>query len=263
MNKLEIFKNERFGEIRVAGTSEEPLFCLADVCKAVGLKNPSSVKIRLDESDLCMSEVGVQTGFKSDGTPAMQVVKMTFINESGFYDVLLQSDAPQVKPFRKWVTSEVLPTIRKTGGYVASTDYFVESYFGNLDDTTKQFLVTTLNDKKQLLEQNKRQQSLIEEQKPKAEFFDEIVDSKDTCDMNTVAKTLNCGIGRNRLFALLRSKGILLSNNQPSQNYIELGWFRIIETKYSLPNGDIKVYFKTVVYQKGIDGIRKLLKNNK
>lgn len=250
-NKIQIFKNETFGNIRVLGTSEQPLFCLADICKALNIQNTSRVANEILDNDLRF------TYPITDSLGREQNV--TFTNEGGLYTIILRSKKLEAKLFRKWVTNEVLPTIRKTGGYVADTETFIENYFGDLDDTTKKFLLITLNDKKRLQEENKRQKEILIEQAPKVDFYNEIVDSKDTCDMNTVAKTLNCGIGRNRLFSFLRSKGILLSNNQPSQLYVELGWFRVLETKYSMPNGDIKVYFKTVVYQKGIDGIRKLL----
>lgn len=95
---------------------------------------------------------------------------------------------------------------------------------------------------------------------PKAEFFDDVVGSKDTVDMATVAKTLNCGIGRNKLFEMLRNKKVLQNNNQPYQRYVDLGWFRLVESRYTKPNGDTCVNIKTVVFQKGIDGIRKIIK---
>lgn len=114
MAAIEIFKNESFGEVRVAGTSEEPLFCLADVCKAVELSNPSSVKARLDEEDVQLLDLHALNYTEGIGNS-----KANFVTESGFYDVILQSSSPKVKPFRKWITSEVLPSIRKTGGYTA------------------------------------------------------------------------------------------------------------------------------------------------
>ena len=78
--------------------------------------------------------------------------------------------------------------------------------------------------------------------------------------MDKVAKTLNMGVGRNKLFEFLRDKKVLMPNNNPYQRYVDLEWFRCIESRYSLPNGDTKIYIKTVVLQKGLDGIRKLLK---
>ena len=108
-------------------------------------------------------------------------------------------------------------------------------------------------------EQIEKQQARIEEMKPKEEFFDQVTDSKDACDMATVAKVLNMGIGRNNLFEILRNNKILQGNNQPMQRYIDLGWFRVIETQFTKKSGDICINFKTIVYQKGVEGIRKIL----
>lgn len=110
-------------------------------------------------------------------------------------------------------------------------------------------------------EKIEQQQKVIELQRPKAEFYDDVVDSKDAIDMQAVAKTLNVGIGRNKLFEFLRNQKVLMQNNIPYQSYVDLGWFRVIESKYNKPNGDVHINLKTVVLQKGIDGIRKLLKN--
>lgn len=112
-------------------------------------------------------------------------------------------------------------------------------------------------------EKIEEQQKLIEVQAPKAEFYDEVVDSKDAIDMQAVAKVINMGIGRNKLFEFLRNNKVLMQNNQPYQYYIDLGWFRVIESKYTKPSGDICINLKTVVFQKGVDGIRKLIKQNK
>lgn len=108
-------------------------------------------------------------------------------------------------------------------------------------------------------EQLEKQQARIEEMKPKEEFFDQVTDSKDACDMATVAKVLNMGIGRNKIFEILRDNKILQGNNQPMQRYVDSCWFRVIETQFTKPNGDICINFKIIVYQKGIEGIRKLL----
>lgn len=111
-------------------------------------------------------------------------------------------------------------------------------------------------------EQIEKQQTLIEEQKPKAEFYDDVIDSKDAIDMAKVAKTLNMGIGRNNLFQFLREKGILMRDNTPYQLYVDNQWFRCVESKFMKPNGDVCINIKTMVLQKGLDGIRKLLKDN-
>lgn len=110
-NKIKIFKNERFGEIRTAGTSEEPLFCLADVCRAIGIKDVPRCASRL-EDDMRQTHPIIDSLGRTQ--------QATFVTESGLYDVIIRSDSESAKPFRKWVTSEVLPSIRKTGGYIAA-----------------------------------------------------------------------------------------------------------------------------------------------
>lgn len=112
-------------------------------------------------------------------------------------------------------------------------------------------------------EKIEEQQKLIEVQRPKAEFYDDVVDSKDAIDMQAVAKVINMGMGRNKLFEFLRNNKVLMQNNQPYQSYVDMGWFRIIESKYTKPSGDICINLKTVVFQKGVDGIRKLIKQRR
>ena len=107
--------------------------------------------------------------------------------------------------------------------------------------------------------ENERQAQLLIEQKPKAEFYDCVTGSKDTIDMAEVAKVLNCGLGRNRLFELLRNKHILNNQNQPYQKYVDMGYFRIIESKFTQSDGTIRINLKTVVFQKGLDFIRHLI----
>lgn len=104
MNELEIFKNEEFGEIRTVMKDGEPMFCLVDICKALEISNPSKVAQRLDDDERTKFELG-------------RAGETNFITESGLYAVILRSDKPNAKKFRKWITSEVLPSIRKTGSY--------------------------------------------------------------------------------------------------------------------------------------------------
>ena len=115
----------------------------------------------------------------------------------------------------------------------------------------------------ELQKENEQQKMQLIEQAPKVEFYDDVTGSKDTIDMSEVAKVLNCGLGRNRIFELLRNKHILQSDNQPYQKYVDTGYFRTIESRYTAPNGDIKISIKTVVLQRGLDFIRKLIKENK
>ncbi len=119
LQEIQIFKNEQFGEIRAAGTADNPKFCLADICKVLGLR-VNDVKKRLKSPWVDSIGVGVQTGIKKDGTPAIQNAEMLFINEQALYKVIMRSDKPQAEPFQDWVCGEVLPSIRKTGGYLGA-----------------------------------------------------------------------------------------------------------------------------------------------
>lgn len=109
MNQLEVFKNEDFGEIRTVQLNNEPMFCLSDICKALEVKNTTDVAKRLEDDEVTRFNLGGQVG------------ETNFVSESGLYSVILRSDKPNAKRFRKWITSEVIPSIRKTGTYSART----------------------------------------------------------------------------------------------------------------------------------------------
>ena len=117
MSDVQIFKSDQFGEIRTAGTAENPMFCLSDVCRVLDLQT-SDVKKRLKAPWVDSIKVGVQTGTKKDGTPSVQNIAMIFVNEQALYNVIMRSDKPQAEPFQDWVCGEVLPEIRKNGGYI-------------------------------------------------------------------------------------------------------------------------------------------------
>ena len=119
MKDIEIFRNEVFGEIRVAGTSEQPLFCLADVCKVLDLDS-SQVMKRLDDGVVAIHPITDSLGRERQAN---------FVNEDGMYDVILDSRKPQAKAFRKWITSEVLPSIRKTGQYSVQQNFQLPQTF--------------------------------------------------------------------------------------------------------------------------------------
>lgn len=108
-------------------------------------------------------------------------------------------------------------------------------------------------------EQIEKQNQLLLEQKPKVDFFEAVTGSKDTIDIGTVAKVLNKKIGRNKLFEILRDKNILMASNMPYQKFIDCGYFRVIETKYNKPDGSTHIGFKTLVYQKGVNYINKII----
>lgn len=241
---IEIFKSNEFGEVRVAELNGEPMFCLSDICNSLGISNARNVKNRIDEEDVHQIDTPTKGG--------NQLV--TYVSEPGLYNVILRSDSEKAKPFRKWVTGEVLPSIRRHGGYMVIKDNESE------EDLMARALVVAQATLKRKEQRIKELELKTEEDAPKVDFFNAVVDSKDAISMDKVAKTLNMGVGRNKLFEFLRDKKVLMPNNNPYQRYVDLGWFRCIESRYSLPNGDTKIYIKTVVLQKGLDGIRKLLK---
>lgn len=143
-----------------------------------------------------------------------------------------------------------------TALYVKRFNEMEQDLAPKVPKTYKEALLETVR----LLEENEALEKENEEMRPKAEFFDAVVGSKDAIEIGKVAKVLNFpGIGRNKLFEILRDKGILMKNNIPYQKYIDNGCFRTIEQKYSTPDGEIRISIKTLVYQKGVDFIRKTL----
>lgn len=148
-NGIEVFENPIFGQIRMTMVDDEPMFCLVDVCRALEIKNATDVAKRLDEDELTRLNLGGRAG------------ESNFITESGLYAVIVRSDKPNAKKFRKWVTSEVLPTIRKTGGYVNNDELFISTYLPYADENTKLIFSQTLKTVREQNETIKRQQKEI------------------------------------------------------------------------------------------------------
>lgn len=239
MNELQIFNNAEFGQIRTVTKDNEPWFVASDIAKALGYRMASDLVRRIDDDDKGTHIMSTQGGEQA----------MLIINESGFYSSILNSKLESAKRFKHWVTSEVLPSIRKNGGYIANQE--------NL--TPEQIVANALVVAQNIINQKDRQ---IEEMKPKAEFFDCVADSKTAISMNEVAKVLGIkGMGRNNLFEFLREEGILDKFNVPYQRYVDCGWFRVIEQKY-MRDGEPHISTKTLVYQKGVDAIRKRIEKS-
>lgn len=148
-NSIEVFENPIFGQIRMIMVDDEPMFCLVDVCRALEIKNATDVAKRLDEDELTRLNLGGRAG------------ESNFITESGLYAVIVRSDKPNAKKFRKWVTSEVLPTIRKTGGYVNNDELFISTYLPYADENTKLIFSQTLKTVREQNETIKRQKKEI------------------------------------------------------------------------------------------------------
>ena len=245
-NELKTFTNDTFGSIRGIEIDGEGWLVGRDVAKALGYKNISdALKKHVDEEDKGVAKCDTLGGIQ----------EMTVINESGFYSLVLGSKLPNAKKFKKWVTSEVLPSIRKHGMY--ATDELLDNPDLLIQIATKLKEERELN--KRLQEENEEKNKLIEKQKPKAEFYDEIIDSTTVIGMKEVADILNVkGYGRNNLFKFLRENGILNRKNEPYRKYIEQGLFEIKESKYIVDN-EVKIKPTTYVTQKGLDYIRKIL----
>ena len=249
-NELKTFTNDNFGSIRGIEIDGEGWLVGRDVAKALGYKNISdALKKHVDEEDKGVAKCDTLGGIQ----------EMTVINESGFYSLVLGSKLPNAKKFKKWVTSEVLPSIRKHGMY--ATDELLDNPDLLIQIATKLKEERELN--RRLQEENEEKNKLIEKQKPKAEFYDEIIDSTTVIGMKEVADILKIkGYGRNNLFKFLREKGILNRKNEPYRKYIEQGLFEIKESKYIVDN-EVKIKPTTYVTQKGLDYIRKILNKQK
>ena len=180
----------------------------------------------------------------------------TIINESGLYSLVLSSKMPRAKEFKRWVTSEVLPTIRRTGGYVADEEKFAETYLPFLDEPYKNLF------KLQMIAINKLNER-IRHDEPLVEFANQVGNSSNLIDINAMAKlarNMNIPIGRNRLFYWLRKNKILMQNNLPYQEYIERGYFAVKESVFET-DSMTKTYQQTYVTGKGQQYIIGRLKN--
>lgn len=237
MNELQVFNFEN-KEVRTVMVDNTPYWVLKDVCDVLDLTNPTVVAQRLDDDERTKLDLGRQG-------------ETTVINESGLYSVILRSDKPNAKIFRKWVTSEVLPSIRKHGAYM--NEQTIEKALTNPD-----FLIQLATQLKE--EQEKREQVEIEnkELKPKALFADAVSASKTSIlvgEMSKLLKQNGIEVGQNRLFEWLRNNGYLMKTgdqrNMPTQKSMELGLFEIKERTVSNPDGTIRITRTPKVTGKG------------
>ena len=238
-NIIKIFENEEFGKIRTVIKDGEPWLVGKDVAVILGYAKPeNAIAGHVDVEDKTTTLIqGTGSNYKS---------KATIINESGFYSLVLSSKMPKAKEFRRWVTSNVLPTIRKTGGYVANEDMFIENYLPFLEEPYQNLFRLQMMAINQLNER-------IRHDQPQVEFANQVSNTENLIDMNAMAKLAveeNIPIGRNRLFKWLRKKGILMSDNLPYQKYIENGYFAVKETVFETDSFS-KTYQQTLVTGKG------------
>ena len=236
--KLEVFKNAGF-EIRGGLIDGEPYFVAMDIAKALGYSDTQAMTRRLDDD-----EVSTYTDNSSG-----QVRHIKIINESGLYNAILGSKKPEAKQFKKWVTSEVLPSIRKHGAYL--TPEKIEEVLLNPDT-----IIQLANQVKAEKEAKEKALKLIESQKPMVKFAKRIGSCASTLSIQDFAKVISdktrYTIGQNRLYALLRGSGYLMRDNKPYQRYIDMGVFEVKEATYTNQTTNEEVaYLKTRVTAKG------------
>ena len=262
MNQIQIFNNPQFGQVRTAGTPENPLFCLSDVCKALGL-NASHVRERLEDGV-------VSTDTITDSLGRTQMAN--FVNEDGLYDVILDSRKPEAKAFRKWVTSEVLPSIRKTGQYSAQVPQtFAEALMlaskQQLALEEKERKIAALNEEQErLLIENTKQGETINEQgeqiikltsdisqmKPKVDYCDIILQSISTVLITQIAQDYGMSaVAFNKKLAELHIQHKV--NNQwiLYAPYVSMGYVQSKPVNIPLPDGTTKIRLNTEWTQKG------------
>lgn len=251
MDEIKTFTNKEFGTVRTIVKDGEPWFVGKDVAEILGYKETAKA-IR---THICDEDKGVSVL----DTPGGQQ-KITLINESGLYSLILGSKLPKARTFKHWVTSEVLPTIRKTGGYVANDEIFINTYLPNADAQTRELFRLNLSTIRQL--NNK-----IEQDKPLVDFASHIQTSEDCISMNDMAKLAaknGIKIGRTRLFNFLREKKVLGCKdghkNMPYQRYIDTQpWFQLKESSY-IQNGEVRIGLTPMVTPKGQSGIIRMLR---
>ena len=237
MNEIKVFNNAEFGKIRTLNRDGEPWFVGKDVATALGYSNASkALADHVAEEDKLnnesLSSLGQRGGW--------------LINESGLYSLILSSKLDSAKRFKRWVTAEVLPSIRKSGGYIAGQDEM-----SDMELLAKALLVA-----QRQIEQRNAQ---IAEMQPKALFADAVAASHTSILIGELAKILKqngVDIGQNRLFETLRQQGYLIRRNgtdynSPTQRAMELGLFEVKESTVGNPDGSVRVTRTTKVTGKG------------
>lgn len=244
MNELKIFENPDFGKVRTMEIDGEPYFVGKDVADILGYENSSrDINRHVDEDDRKI----ITAQNYQNGTFEIPSRGLVIINESGLYSLILSSKLPKAKEFKRWVTSEVLPSIRKHGAYA------VDELLNDPELAIKAF--TALKEERQ---KNKQLSDKIEADKPKVIFADAVATSKTSILVGDLAKLLKqngINIGQNRLFEWLRANGYLMksgtSKNMPTQKAAEMGLFEVKESTVSNPDGSIRVTKTTKVTGKG------------
>ncbi len=245
MNELQVFQNEEFGKVRVVEIDSEPWFVGKDVAEALGYSNSRDALTKhVDDEDKGVAKCDTPGG-KQD---------LAIINESGLFSLVLSSKLPSAKKFKHWVTSEVLPSIRKHGGYIQGQETLSD------DELLAKALLVAQNKiaerDKRIEEQNRiieEKTQVIEEQAPLVRFANHVSEASNCIDIGQLAKIVKdegMDIGRNKLFKWLKQNGYLMNDNTPYQRYINSGLFEVIEVIKETAYGS-KAFPKTLITGKG------------
>lgn len=235
--EIKIFKKEQFGSIRTTVQSGEPWFVGKDVAEALGYERAdNAIRKHVDEEDKLMHQISA-SGQKRN---------MTIINESGLYSLILSSKLPSAKAFKRWVTSEILPSIRKSGGYIEGQEHMSDA-----DLMAKALLVA-----QRQIEQRDKQ---LQEMQPKALFADSVCASSTSILIGELAKILKqngVATGQNKLFAWMRDNGYLIRRkgadyNMPTQRSMEMQLFEIKESVVAHADGHTSINKTPKVTGKG------------
>lgn len=233
MNNLQIFNSPDFGQIRTIQQNGEPWFVGKDVAKILGYERAdNAIRNHVDDEDKLMHQISASG----------QNREMYIINESGLYSLILSSKMPKAKEFKRWVTSEVIPAIRKHGGYLTADK--IEQALTDPDTIIK--LATTLKEERAARQQA---EASLQAAKPKVLFADAVSASDSTILIGDLAKILKqngYNTGQKRLFQWLRDNGYLIKRqgadyNSPTQRSMELGLFRVKETPIIHADGHVTV----------------------
>lgn len=246
MNEIQIFKHEKLGELRVAGTAENPMFCLSDVCKSLELGNPSQVKTRLDASGIEL--VDMSTLIPNEGVIINQLgnTMTNFINEPNLYRCIFRSDKKEAKAYQDWVFNEVLPTIRKTGGYMVTKQ----------DDTPETIMARAIiiaqNTMRHQKEQINSLQAVVKRLAPDAEYAKKVLTAENTYLTNAIAKefgmsavTLNKHLQRLGIQYKQRGMWVL------SYKYQDKGYTKTSTAQYFRSDGSVGTSMQTEWTEQG------------
>ena len=229
MNEIQIFTNSYFGKLRVIEKDGKVWFCLVDVCRALGIKNPRDVKKRLDFGGV--DTIDVSTLSKNQYGEFTRTQIMTFINEPNLYRCIFEGKKAEAKQYQDWVFNEVLPQITKTGGYIPV----------KAEDDEKTILCRAIQILKRTVDEK---DALLEKQEPKVQFANAITASNGEILVRELAKLLTQNgipIGQNRLFGWLRHHGYLFKRDtSPIQEWVEKGIFSTHVTLIATNHGTIE-----------------------